>query len=211
LRAAGVRDRRVLAAFRAVSRAEFVPLDQRDRAELDVPIPIPHGQVTTQPSLVAQMVAALELTGDETVLEVGTGYGYQTALVAQLARFVWSVERRPRLAEAARAALDRTGVRNAAVVVGDGTLGLPDHAPFDAIVVSAAFPSVPAPLVEQTVPGGKLVQPIGPGGRDEVTLFTRGASGLERSALLTLARFVRLHGAHGFDADATCGRPARRC
>lgn len=190
----------MLGAFRAVSRATFVPAEGRDRAEFDEPIPIPHGQVTTQPSLIARMLVALDLGGGETVLEVGTGYGYQTALLAELARFVWSVERWPRLAEAARAALHRSGVGNAAVVVGDGSLGLPDHAPFDAIVVAAAFPRVPVPLVEQTVPGGKLVQPIGPGGCDEVTLFTRGASGLERTALLTSARFVRLFGAHGFAA-----------
>ena len=200
-RAAGVGDARVLEAVGAVPRVGFVPPGETAGAYHDAPLPIPHGQVTTQPSLVAQMVAALELSPSDRVLEIGTGLGWQTALIAQLAAEVWSVEHWEDIARTARANLERHGVENAAVVVGDGSLGLPDHAPFDAIVVAAAFPRVPVPLAEQTVPGGKLVQPIGPGGRDEVTLFTRGASGLERTASLTPARFVRLHGAHGFDAS----------
>lgn len=206
--AAGVRDRRVLEAFRAVPRAGFVPPDLVARAYVDEPLPIPHGQVTTQPSLVARMVEALALTGTEKVLEVGTGYGFQTALLAYLARYVWSIERWPDIAEAARANLARHGITNVTIVVGDGTLGLPEHAPFDAILVSAAFPQVPPPLVEQLAPGGRLVQPIGPGGMEEVILFEKGPQGLQPRRVLTGARFVRLYGKHGYADDpsspATC-------
>lgn len=199
--AAGVRDERILQAVREVPRAGFVPPDLVARADHDEPLPIPHGQVTTQPSLVAQMIAALRLTGEENVLEIGTGYGYQTALLARLARFVWSIERWPDLAEVARANLARQGIDNVAVVVGDGTLGLPEHAPFEAIIVSAAFPAVPPPLVEQLAVGGRLVQPIGLGGAEEVVLFEKDAHGLQRRERVTLARFVRLYGRHGFPAE----------
>jgi protein-L-isoaspartate(D-aspartate) O-methyltransferase len=194
----GVRDERVLEAVGAVPRAEFVPPRLAARAYDDAPLPIAHGQVTTQPSLVAAMVAALGLEGDERVLEVGTGYGWQTALLARLAHEVWSVERFQDLAEDARDCLSQRGVTNARVVVGDGTEGLPEQAPFDAILVSAAFPSVPTPLVEQLEPGGRLVQPVGYGGAENVTLFVRTWEGLERVRLVTGAHFVRLVGRHGF-------------
>jgi protein-L-isoaspartate(D-aspartate) O-methyltransferase len=144
------------------------------------------------------MVEALALTGSERVLEVGTGYGWQTALLASLAGFVWSVERWPDLAEAARANLERYGARNAEVVAGDGSRGLPGQAPFEAILVSAAFPQVPPPLAEQLAPGGRLVQPIGRGGDEDVVLFERRGDRLETARSLTLARFVPLVGRHGF-------------
>jgi protein-L-isoaspartate(D-aspartate) O-methyltransferase len=193
-----VRDERLLDAMRKVPRAGFVPPDLIDRAYVDEPLRIPRGQVTTQPSLVAKMVAALGLGGEERVLEVGAGYGFQTALLAKLAREVWSVERWPDLAETARANLERHGVRNAEVVVGDGSEGLPARAPFDAIVVSAAFPRVPEPLAEQLVSGGLLVHPVGSGGREEVALFQRTRRGLTRRRTITGAHFVRLYGRHGF-------------
>jgi protein-L-isoaspartate(D-aspartate) O-methyltransferase len=174
-----VRDERLLAAIERVPRAEFVPADQVEAAYTDAPLPIPHGQVTTQPSLVAAMVEALELTGDERVLEVGTGHGWQTALLSRLGSEVWSVERFPDLAEAARVALDRHGARNATVAVGDGSEGLAEHAPYDAILVAAAFPEVPAPLAEQLSDGGRLVQPIGEGGLEIVKLFRKRADRLE--------------------------------
>jgi protein-L-isoaspartate(D-aspartate) O-methyltransferase len=196
--AAGVRDPRVLQAFREVPRAAFVPPDHAAQAYHDRPLPIPHGQVTTQPSLSARMIEALGLTGTEQVLEIGTGYGFQTALLARLSRFVRSVERWPDLADSARANLARRGIANVEVVVGDGTAGLPEHAPFDAILVSAAFPRVPPPLVEQLAADGRLVQPIGSGGDEEVTLFERGQRGLVRRGTVTLAHFVRLYGRHGF-------------
>jgi protein-L-isoaspartate(D-aspartate) O-methyltransferase len=196
-RARGVTDERLLEAIRTVPRAEFVPTEQRDLAYEDVPIRIPHGQVTTQPSLVAQMVAALRLGESDRVLEVGTGYGWQTALLARLAHSVWTVERFADLADAARGALARTGIENAEVVVGDGSLGLPEHAPFDAVLVAAASPAVPSPLAEQLAEGGRLVQPIGHGGDEEVILFEKHDGRLERRAFLTGAYFVRLYGEHG--------------
>jgi protein-L-isoaspartate(D-aspartate) O-methyltransferase len=201
LRDAGVRDERVLDAFQAVRRGDFVPRDQRGRAYEDIPVPIPRGQVTTQPSLIARMLAALALRGDERVLEVGAGYGFQTALLAKLARTVWAVERFADLAEVARANLARAGIDDAHVVVGDGTNGLPERAPFHAIVVAAAFTRVPAPLAEQLAFGGRLVQPLGPGGREDVTLYVRDASGLRREGLVTTAHFVPLVGEHGFPPD----------
>jgi protein-L-isoaspartate(D-aspartate) O-methyltransferase len=194
-----VRDERVLDAFRAVPRAGYVPEDLVDSAYLDEPLRIPHGQVTTQPSLIAKMVAALGLEGEERVLEVGTGYGFQTALLATLAREVWSVERWPDFAEVARANLERHGVTNAGIVVGDGSEGLAEHAPFDGIVVSAAFPQVPEPLPGQLAPGGRLVHPVGPGGREDVVLFQRTRRGLQRRRSITGAHFVRLYGRYGFD------------
>jgi len=194
-----VTDERVLEAMRRVPRAGFVPADLAARAYVDEPLPIPHGQVTTQPSLVARMVEALGLDGDERVLEVGTGHGFQTALLGELAAAVWSVERFPDLAETARANLERHGARFVEVVVGDGTLGLPEHGPYDAIVVSAAHPTVSEPLAEQLVPGGRLVHPLGPGGREDVALFERGPRGLVRRGSIIGAHFVRLVGERGFD------------
>jgi protein-L-isoaspartate(D-aspartate) O-methyltransferase len=196
--AEGVRDERVLDAFRRVPRGSFVPAGVAHRAYVDAPLRIPHDQVTTQPSLAAKMVEALGLRGDEKVLEVGTGYGFQTALLAYLATFVWSIECWPALAKAARESLEREQIQNVEVTVGDGTEGLPEEAPFEAILVSAAFPSVVRPLAEQLAVGGRLVQPIGPGGNEEVSLFVKRPHGLVRQETVTAARFVRLYGMHGF-------------
>jgi protein-L-isoaspartate(D-aspartate) O-methyltransferase len=198
--ALGVGDERLLAALREVPRERFVPPGHVERAYVDEPLPIPHDQVTTQPSLIAKMVEALELAGDQKVLEIGTGYGFQTAILARLAGFVWSVERWPDLAEAARRNLERQGIRNAQIVVGDGSRGLPEQAPFDAILVSAAFPQVPEPLGAQLASGGALVQPLGWGGNEEVVLFSMGSRGLGRRRGITGARFVRLWGRHGFSS-----------
>jgi protein-L-isoaspartate(D-aspartate) O-methyltransferase len=194
---AGVRDERVLEAIGSVPRSRFVPPESVVRAYSDEPVPIEHAQVTTQPSLVARMIEALRLTGVEDVLEVGTGYGWQTALLARLARFVWSIERWPDLAETARLNLARHGADNAEVVVGDGSKGLPGRAPFDAIIVAAAFPRVPPPLAEQLAPGGRLVQPIGRGGDEEVTLFEHEGRSLRARRRIVGAHFVPLIGRYG--------------
>jgi protein-L-isoaspartate(D-aspartate) O-methyltransferase len=155
--------------------------------------------VTTQPSLVAAMVAALDLRGDERVLEVGTGLGYEAAVLSQLAREVWTVERRPELAGAAHANLAAEHVGNVHVAVGDGSEGLPEHAPYDAIVVAAAYPRVPPPLVRQLAVDGRLVQPIGTSGAEDVSLFGRDADGrLVRVRSIVHAYFVPLYGRHGY-------------
>jgi protein-L-isoaspartate(D-aspartate) O-methyltransferase len=195
--AAGVRDERVLKAFRKVPRELFVPAELAGRAYVDEPLPIPHRQVTTQPSLVAKMVEALGLRGAERVLEIGTGHGFQTALLAELAAFVWSVERWPDLAEAGRENLARFGTGNAEVVVGDGSTGLPEHAPYDAIVVSAAAPAVPDPLAAQLGEGGRIVHPVGHGGNERVVLFEMRDGGLRPARTITGAYFVPLVGRFG--------------
>jgi protein-L-isoaspartate(D-aspartate) O-methyltransferase len=195
-RAAGVEDEQVLSAIATVPRSEFVPGERVALANVDVPIPIPHEQVTTQPSLVARMVEALALEGEERVLEVGTGYGWQTALLARLAREVFSVERFADLADTARTGL--AACRNVHVVVGDGSRGLPERAPFDAIIVSAAYPDVPDPLADQLAEGGRLVQPLGFGGAEDVVLFEKRGSDLHRVRSVSGAHFVRLYGRHGF-------------
>ena len=194
----GGRDPSLLDALRAVPRAGFVPTTLVEQAYEDKPLPIPHDQVTTQPSLVAKMVEALGLTGSERVLEVGAGYAWQTALLARLCGFVWAVERFEDVAEAARENLARFGVTNAEVVTVDGTKGLPEHAPYDAILVAAAFPSVPRPLEEQLAAAGRLVQPVGPGGREEVVLFEKSTRELVRRRIIAKAHFVRLYGALAF-------------
>jgi protein-L-isoaspartate(D-aspartate) O-methyltransferase len=197
--AAGVRDQRVLDAFRRVRRELFVPEELADAAYHDRPVPIAHGQVTTQPSLVGQMVAALRLAGGERVLEVGAGLGFQAAILGVLARdgHVWTVERFADLAEGARANLAAASVGNVTVVVGDGTLGWPEGAPYDAVVVAAAAPRVPAPLAVQLAEGGRLVQPLGPGGAELVTLLCKRRGRLVRRGVVVPAHFVRLVGAHG--------------
>jgi protein-L-isoaspartate(D-aspartate) O-methyltransferase len=196
-RAVGVTDPRVLEAIRRTPRAAFVPDAYAGRAYDDAPVPIPHGQVTTQPSLSAAMIAALGLTGAEEVFEVGTGYGYQTALLARIAARVVSIDIWPDLAARARRSLAAQGIGNVVVLAGDGTGGAPGFAPFDAIVVSAACPRVPSPLAAQPRAGGRLVQPIGPGGAEDVVLYEKRRDGLRRVRSLTAASFVRLHGRYG--------------
>jgi len=190
----------VLEAIRTTRRASFVPPELRREVGSDYAIPIGMAQTTSQPSLIAMMIEALELRPEETVLEIGTGYGYEAALLSKLAGRVFSVERIPELAEVARHNLESEGVMNVTVVTGDGTLGLPEAAPFDGIVVAAAFVRVPAPLADQLAPEGKLVMPVGNGGGDLVKVFQRQDGDLVEKRVLCGARFVPLLGANGFEA-----------
>jgi len=197
LRAQGVQDLAVLKAFGETPRHLFVPEAVRHRAYEDAPLPIGQGQTISQPLTQARYLEALNLQGTEKVLEVGTGSGYQTALLAQLAGVVVSIERLPGLAAAARSALEAAAVANASVVVGDGSLGWSPLAPYDAIVVAAAGPEIPAPLVNQLADPGRLVIPVdGPDGQELWRLTrNRGQVATER---LGDARFVPLIGRLGF-------------
>jgi len=157
----GIRDERVLEVISRIPRHLFVPYRLRDRAYCDTPLHIGEGQTISQPYMVALMTEMLALTGSENVLEVGTGSGYQTAILAELAQFVYSIERVASLAESARQRLASLGYTNVEVHVGDGSLGLEPEAPFDAILVTAGAPEVPASLCMQLAEGGKLVIPVG--------------------------------------------------
>jgi protein-L-isoaspartate(D-aspartate) O-methyltransferase len=199
LRANGIRDLAVLKAFADVPRHLFVPEAVRHRAYEDVALPIGAGQTISRPYTQARHLEALRLTGREKVLEVGTGSGYQTALLAALAGQVFSVERVRPLAEAALRTLRGAGVANASVLVGDGTLGWSSYAPYDAILVAAGGPTVPQPLVDQLSPGGRLLIPLGARGAQVLTLVER-VQGEVRQTPLGDARFVPLVGEHGFDA-----------
>lgn len=191
-RRAGVRNARVLSAMASIDRAQFVPTHLRFLVDDDAPIPLPYEQVTTQPSLVAKMVEALELRGHERVLEVGTGFGYQAAILSKLAGEVVTIERFGDFAERARRNLQRADIHNVSVICGDGARGYPERAPYQAIVVAAAAPKVPQALVEQLEEGGVLVQPVGPGGDEQVTAFRKRGGELFASSLVTEAYFVPL-------------------
>jgi protein-L-isoaspartate(D-aspartate) O-methyltransferase len=197
LRDKGIQDLRVLHAVATVPRHRFVPESMRHRAYEDVPLPIGAGQTISQPYVHARTLELLRLTGIDRVLEVGAGSGYQTALLAELASTVLAVERVPELAQAARAALEEVGVKNATVVVGDGTLGWRAYAPFDAIVVSAASPSIPQPLIEQLTDGGRLVIPLGDQESQVLTLVEKSGDRILTSTA-TGVRFVPLLGEFGF-------------
>jgi len=199
LRVAGIRDLSVLRAVAETPRHLFVPEAVRHRAYEDVALPIGAGQTISRPLTQARYLEALRLTGGERVLEIGTGSGYQTALLAALAAQVFSVERVRGLAEAAQRALKAAGVSNVSILVGDGTLGWSAYAPYQAIVVAAGGPEVPPPLVEQLAPGGRMLIPLGEGAAQTLTLVERDQSQL-RQTKLGDARFVPLVGEHGFDA-----------
>ncbi len=169
----GIRDPRVLEAMRSVPRHLFVPEELTWESYDDNPLPIGEGQTISQPYMVAWMTELLRLQGGEKVLEVGTGSGYQAAILARLAREVWSVEKQEGLAEAARERLRRLGFDNVRVVVGDGSRGLPEHAPYDAVIVTAGSPSIPQPLLEQLSEGGRLVIPVGPSSLQTLNLVVR--------------------------------------
>ena len=197
LRQRGIRDERVLAAMLSVPRHEFVPPESAGEAYDDRPLAIGQGQTISQPFMVAAMAEALRLSGSERVLEIGAGSGYQAAVLALLAREVQTVETQEGLAIACRERLRRLGYNNVSVHVGDGTLGWPDQAPFDAIVVTAAAPEIPPPLVAQLGEGGRLLLPVGTA--DEQRLLRVEKRGGELSTRpLHHCRFVPLIGQYGW-------------
>ncbi len=197
LRRKGIRDLAVLRAIGMVPRHLFVPESVRHRAYDDVALPISGGQTISQPWVQARYLELAALSGRERVLEVGAGSGYQTALLTLLTDAVFAVERIPALATSARSALEAAGIRNVTVLVGDGTLGWRPFAPYDAILVAAASPDVPAPLVEQLAPGGRLIIPLGDRQTQVLTLVRRVGDALERSTVADV-RFVPLLGQFGF-------------
>ena len=193
----GVREPRVLAALAAIPRHWFVPATLADAAYDDAPLPVGHGQTISQPYMVALMTAALALRPADRVLEIGTGSGYQTAILAHLVRRVYTVERIPALAQSAARRLAALGVTNVDYRVGDGTLGWPDAAPFDGILVTAAAPRMPGPLAEQLAPGGRIAVPVGDLVLQQLLVGVRGPGGISiREA--GGCRFVPLIGRHAF-------------
>lgn len=195
----GVRDPRVLAAIEQVPRHRLVPEALRDQAYRDCALPIGEGQTISAPGMVAAMTGALELEGHECVLEIGTGSGYQAAVLSALAARVVSVERLPTLAARARSALDALGIANVVVHLGDGSRGRPQEAPFDAILVTAGAPEIPPPLIEQLAPEGRLVAPVGDRATQELVRVRRTGGGIRRESL-GRCRFVDLVGEHGWAA-----------
>jgi protein-L-isoaspartate(D-aspartate) O-methyltransferase len=195
----GIRDRRVLDALGAVPRHLLVPDALGHRAYEEAPLPIGSGQTISAPGTVAAMSTVLALEGHEQVLEIGTGSAYQAAVLSRLAERVVSVERVPSLASRARRALDRLGVTNVVVHLGDGTRGWPADAPYDAIVVTAGGPEIPTPLLEQLAPGGRLIGPFGARGAQRLMRVRREPQGRLRSPeVLGEAKFVDLVGDHGW-------------
>jgi protein-L-isoaspartate(D-aspartate) O-methyltransferase len=199
LREKGISDLAVLRAFEQTPRHLFVPTGVRHRAYEDSALPIGNGQTISQPSIHARYLEILRLTGREKVLEVGTGSGYQTVLLAHLAAQVFSIERIAPLLQGARENIARAGVRNVSLLLGDGTLGWREYAPYDAILVSAGSPTIPQPLVDQLAEGGRLLIPLG--GQDVQTLavLTRKQGAIVREDILPV-RFVPLLGQHGWQA-----------
>jgi protein-L-isoaspartate(D-aspartate) O-methyltransferase len=198
LREQGIRDLAVLRAFAETPRHLFVPDAVRHRAYENTALPIGAGQTISQPFTQARYLETLHLQGGERVLEIGTGSGYQTALLSRLVAQVFTVERVQELAERAQRALRAAEARNVSVLLGDGTLGWVGYAPYHAILVTAGGPTVPTPLVEQLAPGGRLLIPVGERGRQTLTLVERAADGVRTTALGD-ALFVPLLGEHGFD------------
>ena len=194
----GITSERVLGAMRRIPRHRFVEEGLQHRAYGDYPLPIGEEQTISQPYIVALMTSLLELTGREKVLEIGTGSGYQTAVLAELSRRVCSVERLPRLAERARRLLETLGYANIWIRVGNGALGWSDEAPFDRILVAAAGPSVPPPLIDQLGEGGRLVAPVGDAESQALTLVERRA-GEVRTRALGDCRFVPLVGKYAWE------------
>ncbi len=191
LRARGIADERLLTAMRRVPRHEFAPEQYRSQAYEDYPLPIAEGQTISQPYIVALMLEALALSPSDKVLEVGTGSGYVTALLAEMVSEVISIERHPVLADSARAQLATMGYQNLIVLAGDGTRGVPQFAPYDAIVVSAAAAELPQELVDELAEGGRMIIPIGTGDSQQLQ-FIYKETGEIKTRMRELCRFVPL-------------------
>lgn len=200
LRTKGIRDLAVLRAVEMTPRHLFVPTGIRHRAYDDAPLPIGNGQTISQPFIHAQYLEVLELKGTERVLEIGTGTGYQTALLSHLVGQVFSVERIASLSNQAREILKQLGLRNISLLVGDGTLGWRDHSPFDAILVSAGSPTVPQPLLDQLADGGRLLVPIGNRDVQQLVMYRRQGDRIDKRDVAAV-RFVPLIGTHGWDGE----------
>jgi len=197
----GIKDKKVLDAMLKVPRHLFVGEAQRMSAYEDHPLPIGEGQTISQPFMVAWMTEALELKGEESILEIGTGSGYQTAILGELASRVYSVERVPSLTGKARKFLDSQGYRNVLVKLSDGTLGWEEYAPYDRILVTAGSPSVPGPLLEQLAPGGILVIPVGGNSVQELLRIRKREDGSTSQEKMGGCVFVRLVGKHGWEGE----------
>ncbi len=198
----GIRDPRVLKAVREVPRHVFVPDQDPQWAYIDAPILVGWGQTISQPYIVALMSEALELKGEERVLEIGTGSGYQAAILSHLARHVCSIERIEGLARRAKETLEELGITNVKVVHGNGSIGLPEEAPFDAIIVTAAAPEVPKPLIDQLADRGRLVLPVGERDTQTLTKITRTGHTTRREDLGVCA-FVPLIGSAGWEFNSS--------
>jgi protein-L-isoaspartate(D-aspartate) O-methyltransferase len=197
LRRRGIQDNAVLEAMLAVPRHEFVPEELRSRAYEDVPLPIGGGQTISQPYIVAAMTSALRLQRTDRALEIGTGCGFQAAVLSLLAKEVFTIERCPELASAASEKLAKLGFHNVHVHCGDGTMGLPEFAPFDAILVAAAAPAAPEPLLAQLAEGGRMIIPVGDADNQELQLVEKHA-GAFSIKILEGCRFVPLVGLHAW-------------
>jgi protein-L-isoaspartate(D-aspartate) O-methyltransferase len=197
LEAWGITDSRVLDAMRRVPRELFVPDIEREAAYYDGALPIGEGQTISQPFVVAHMTETLRLQGRERVLEIGTGSGYQTAVLSLLAAEVYTVERISHLSRTAQETLARCGASNVHFLVGDGSLGWPAHGPYDAILVTCAAPAVPQPLVQQLADGGRMVVPVGPRGYQDLVLVRKTGQEVTEERLSPVA-FVPLIGEHGW-------------
>ena len=197
LRGRGIRDERVLAAMAEVPRHEFIPETNWKHAYDDYPVPIGEGQTISQPYIVAAMVAAVHVQPEHTILEIGTGTGYQAAVLSRLAKQVFTVERIPALAAQAQQIFTRLGYSNISVVEGDGTRGLPEHAPFHGIIVAAAAPSIPQPLLDQLADNGRMIIPVGTMDL-QVLQLVRKSQGEIFTSSLEGCRFVPLIGQAGF-------------
>ncbi len=195
--ARGVGDEQVLAAMRRVPRHLFVPAEVRGSAYSDYPLPIGHGQTISQPYIVAMMTSLLQIQPDDRLLEIGSGSGYQAAVLGILAREVISIERIPEVAQLAKKNLADAGITNVTVVIGDGTLGFPGGAPYDGVLITAATPSIPSPLVEQLAEGGRIVAPVGSRDLQELVRLTRKGHDLTRESFGGVV-FVPLLGEYGW-------------